>query len=44
MRLNSPLSKLIIWFYDTLLNYSDCNIPFAVQTDASDKPLGAIIS
>ena len=29
---------------ETLLSYSDWKIPFTVQTDASDKQLGDVIS
>ena len=29
---------------ETLLSYTDCNLPFTVHTDASDKQLGAVIS
>ena len=31
-------------FVETLLNYTDCTIPFDVYTNASDKQLGDIIS
>ena len=29
---------------ETLLSYTDCKLPFTVNTDASDKQLGAVIS